>query len=260
MRRPGNSSNSSSSRHWRGPELVSGTLYGGETFDPVLLLAQLLLLLSCFYLLLCAASLGSLTLLQHRQLSPSHAQQPDLLLLDDSKQQQQQQPPTVASAAAAATAAATRAAAQQVVSRRVSLLFSSGSPDTPKETAAALDAAMLLTGIFLSVCVFWVVKRSRKVVDFCCSLGLMHVLACTLFSGFPTRSGYWLSLASSGCLCGLLAFCLCRRAESEPIVFSSACRDSPSAKTHAAAAAVELQPLQRQPLQQQEEQQLLLAA
>ncbi|KAL8445685.1 hypothetical protein Emed_005449 [Eimeria media] len=160
MRRPqGNSSSSSSSsRGWTEPQLVSGTLYGSETFDPLQLLAQLLLLLSCFYVLLCLFSFGTLTVLQQRQLGSHHAQQADLLLLERNEQQQQlqqlqQQQPGVASptpfesAAAAATAAAKTL--QNPVSRRVSLLFSSGNPSTHKETAAALDAAMLLTGALL---------------------------------------------------------------------------------------------------------------
>ncbi|KAL8445684.1 hypothetical protein Emed_005448 [Eimeria media] len=78
-------------------------------------------------------------------------------------------------------------------------------------------------------------------------------------------AGFWVALASSGCLCGALAFCLCRRAESKPIIFRSAGGDTPGTplgKSHvaaeAAAEAIELQPMHHHE-QQQEEQQMLLA-
>lgn len=205
------------------PQLVSGTLYGPETNDPLLLLSQLLQLMSCFYMLLSLFSLGALTLLRHRQLSSHLEQQPDLLLLEG--QQLQQQKPDAAAflhqkeSAAALVTAAAGVSGGLPPARRLSLLFSSGSSETPKETAAALDAALLLTGAALSVFVYWVVRRSRKVPDFCVSLGLLHLLACCLLSGFPPRYGFWVALLSSGCLCGSVAFCLCRRAECQPLIF-----------------------------------------
>ncbi|OEH77396.1 transmembrane protein [Cyclospora cayetanensis] len=208
------------------PQLLQGTLYGGDKFDPVMLFSQLLLLLSSFYVLLSGASFGALTVLQNRQLPRQTEPQSDLLVPD--KQEQVQQP-EVALPRRKEDLAPT-VTPQPLQGRQVLFLFSSGSSETLPETGAALDAALLLTGallcvpplplvraavlpplelrffgvcpddlkkaallrverlLFRSFCVYRVVQRSRKIPDFCFSLGFLHFFACLVISGFPTRS------------------------------------------------------------------------
>ena len=78
-------------------------------------------------------------------------------------------------------------------------------------------------------------------------------------------AGFWVSLLSSGCLCGAAALCLCRRAECEAIIFTAPSGggegppEGPPNDKDAAAIGIEMQQISQQDLQQQEEELLLMA-
>lgn len=121
--------------------VLSGELYGSEPFDPILLLSQLLLLQSCFYVLLCGFALTAFPLansllaegpaISLPRLSPSAATSEPSVRLEEPRHSSDKELPGKSGAF------------------RVSLLFSSGDADTPLPAAFAIDSALVLTGVVL---------------------------------------------------------------------------------------------------------------
>jgi len=66
-----------------------------------------------------------------------------------------------------------------------------------------------------------IVERAKKCLDFVATLFVLHIVLCSLYSGFPTQLWWWLSLFGSALVMTLLGEYLCMRHEMREIRLSA---------------------------------------
>ena len=71
-----------------------------------------------------------------------------------------------------------------------------------------------------------IVERAKKCLDFVATLFVLHVVLCSMYSGFPTELWWWLSMFGSALIMTLLGEFLCMRHEMREIHLSATNRGS----------------------------------
>lgn len=77
--------------------------------------------------------------------------------------------------------------------------------------------AYILAGMLSAPCIYWLVERAKKVLDFAATIYIVHLILCWAVVHFPTNVAWWVASLISFLLSSQIAELMCARREMQAI-------------------------------------------